>query len=103
MIPDGLAWGRIHGYETLFWLEVGDWHKSRLKISKATAKRLEQAMELCKQTGVRLVYAQLRRKWVHEAAKWACVNLPKDVAVVMGSWRKFGKLPIVEWGRVTGK
>ena len=69
MIPDGLVWGRIHGYETLFWLEVGDEHKSRRKISKATTKRLEQAMELCNHTGVRLVYAQLSRNWVHEAAK----------------------------------
>ena len=22
--PDALAWGRIQGFETLFWLEVGD-------------------------------------------------------------------------------
>src|SRR3989304_5281282 len=29
VVPDGLAWGRIQGYETLFWLEVGDGHKSR--------------------------------------------------------------------------
>src|SRR5690606_7028800 len=29
VIPDGLAWGRIQGYETLFWMEVGDDHKDR--------------------------------------------------------------------------
>ena len=34
VIPDALAWGKIQGYETLFWLEVGDEHKKRDKIKK---------------------------------------------------------------------
>ena len=85
VIPDGLAWGRIQGYETLFWLEVGDSHKSRDKITNITTKRLDQAWELCERTGVRLVYAQLSTNWVHEVARWACVELPNEVAVVMGN------------------
>ena len=95
VIPDGLTWGRIHGHETLFWLEVGDGHKRRDKITDITTKRLDQAWKLCKRTGVRLVYAQLSPNWVHEAARWACVDLPEEVAVVMGNIRKFGELPMM--------
>ncbi|MEP0807266.1 MAG: hypothetical protein HRF47_17425 [Chloroflexota bacterium] len=99
VIPDGLAWGRIQGYETLFWLEVGDDHKDRDEITEITTKRLEQALSLCKRTGVRLVYVQLSRKWVHESARWACVDLPEEVAVVFGNMKRFGELPVMEWGR----
>ena len=101
VLPDGLAWGRIQGFETLFWLEVGDGHKSKNKVTDITNMRLNQAMELCRRTGVRLVYTQLSTNWVLEAARWACVELPNDVAVVMGNIRRFGKLPFVEWGRTT--
>jgi hypothetical protein len=100
VIPDGLAWGRIQGYESLFWLEVGDGHKSRGKITDITVRRLDQAYRFCKRVGVRLVYTQLSTNWVREAARWACVGLPKEVAVVMRSFKEFGKLPNVEWGRV---
>ena len=99
VIPDGLAWGRIQGYETLFWLEVGDEHKDRNKITDITTRRLDQARKLCERTGVRLVYVQLSTNWVHEAARWACVDLPEKVAVVMGNQKRFGELPGVEWGR----
>ena len=103
MIPDGLAWGRIQGYEALFWLEVGDEHKRRDKITEITTRRLDQAMELCQRTGMRLVYTQLSVNWVHEAAKWACVQLPGEVAVIMGNQRRSGELPVIEWGRVMGR
>lgn len=100
VIPDGLAWGRIQGYETLLWLEVGDHHKDRDEITEVTAKRLDQARKLCERTGVRLVYAQLSTNWVHEAARWGLVDLPSEVAVVLGNKRRFGDLPILEWGKV---
>ncbi|WKZ45874.1 MAG: hypothetical protein QY302_08775 [Anaerolineales bacterium] len=100
VIPDGLAWGRIQGYETLFWLEVGDDHKDRNEITKITTKRLDQARRLCERTGVRLMYTQLSTNWVHEAARWGCVDLPEEVAVVMGNSRRFGELPVIEWGKV---
>ena len=103
VIPDGLGWGRVQGYETLFWLEVGDGHKSREKIAEITTRRLDQARELCERTGVRLVYTQLGTNWVHQAAKWACLRLPTNVAVVLGNWKGVGELPSLEWGRVTGK
>ncbi|MBI5965485.1 MAG: hypothetical protein HY863_18565 [Chloroflexi bacterium] len=101
VLPDGLAWGRIQGFETLFWLEVGDEHKSTEKIELITKTRLAEALEFCQATGVRLVYAQLSPNWVQKAAGWACVDMSEEVAVIMGNIRKFGKLPLVEWGRTT--
>ena len=99
--PDALAWGKIQGYETLFWLEVGDDHKSRKRIEKITKQRLKSAWRFCQRTGARLVYTQLSPNWVHEAAGWSFKNLPDDIAVVMGNKRRFGILPLVEWGSIT--
>ncbi|MCZ7547620.1 MAG: MarR family transcriptional regulator [Anaerolineales bacterium] len=101
VLPDALAWGRLQGYETLFWLEVGDTHKSKVDIETTTVTRLQDALKLSRRTGMRLVYTQLSTNWVHEAARWACVNLDSDVAVVMGDQRRDGKLPLVEWGKIT--
>ena len=102
VIPDALAWGQVGGYESLFWLEVGDEHKSKDRIIEDTAKRLGQAIQLSERTGVWMVFAHLGPHWVHEAARWACVKLPLNLAVAMGDWRRFGKLPILEWGKLTG-
>jgi len=99
--PDALAWGRIQGFETLFWLEVGDNHKKKDKIEKDTRTRLVQALVFCRRTGARLVYAQLSPSWVQKAALWGMTNLPDDAAVIMGNGKNFGKLPMVEWGKVT--
>lgn len=101
VVPDGLAWGRMQGFEILFWLEVGDAHKSTDEILKATRTRLVYARILCQRTGVRLVYTQLSTKWVHDAARWAFLDLTDEEAVVMGNLRKFGQLPMLEWGAVT--
>jgi hypothetical protein len=101
VIPDGLAWGRLEGHETLFWLEVGDGHKSREQIIRITQRRLNQALEFCQRTGVRLVYAQLSMKWVRDTARWGLTNLSQEVAVVLGDQRRFGQLPVLEWGRIT--
>lgn len=98
--PDALAWGRIQGFETLFWLEVGDDHKGRDEIKKDTHTRLEKALLFCRRTGARLVYAQLSPNWVQKAARWGVMDLPGDAAVIMGDRKIFGKLPMVEWGKV---
>jgi hypothetical protein len=99
--PDALAWGRVQGYETLFWLEVGDEHKRRKKIEKITRIRLASALEFCRETGVRLVYAQISPKWVQKLVGMALGPLPPEVAAVMTSTRRFGRLPNVEWGMIT--
>jgi hypothetical protein len=98
VIPDGLAWGRLHDHEVLFWLEVGDDHKSRKKIMKTTRTRLAAVLKYCKGTGMWLVYAQLSTPWVHDAVAEACGGLPEWAAVVLGNYRKFGELPTIEWG-----
>jgi hypothetical protein len=101
VIPDALAWGRIQGYETLFWLEVGDEHKKGLEIEDITQKRLREAIKLCQRTGVRLVYAQVGPNWVQKAACWGIEQLPSDVAVIMSGWSRHERLPNVEWGGIT--
>jgi hypothetical protein len=99
--PDALAWGRIQGFETLFWLEVGDNHKGSEEIEVDTRTRLEQALVFCRRTGVHLVYAQVSPNWVKNAATWGLSYIPNNAAVVMGRWEKRGGLPIIEWGRIT--
>jgi hypothetical protein len=100
-VPDALAWGRIQGYESLFWLEVGDNHKGRTDIENNMRVRLQEALVLARRTNVRLVFAFLGPKWVQDAAIWAFEKLPPDIGVVMAGWTKFGKLPALEWGKVT--
>jgi len=100
--PDALAWGRIQGFETLFWLEVGDNHKGKDEIEVDTRTRLEQALLFSRRTGARLVFAQLSPNWVKEAVQWGVVgNISSDSAVVISGWNEFGVLPMVEWGQVT--
>jgi hypothetical protein len=98
--PDALAWGRVQGFETLFWLEVGDNHKGNNEIEADTRTRLEQALVFCRRTGVRFVYAQLSPNWVKKAVQGGLAKLPDDVAVVMGEMHHFGKLPLIEWGYI---
>lgn len=98
--PDALAWGRILGFETLFWLEVGDNHKGNNEIEVDTRTRLEQALVFCRRTGVHLVYAQVSPNWVQKAAQWGITNLPDEAGVIMGHANYFGKLPMIEWGKV---
>ncbi len=91
-VPDALAWGRVQGQETLFWLEVGENHKKGDDIAGDVGKRLRQAIQLASRTGVRLVFAVLAPPWVRQQARWACTRLPANVAVAMGDWRRFGEL-----------
>ena len=50
---------------------------------------------------MRLVYAQLSIPWVHDAVAEACGRLPDWAAVVLGNHRRFGEVPVIEWGKVT--
>lgn len=99
--PDALAWGRIQGYETLFWLEVGDDHKRMDEIEEITKKRLKSALKFCYRTGVRLVYAQISPPWVQDIVRWTCNKLPPNVSVILANRHDFGKLPTVESGKLT--
>lgn len=99
-VPDALAWGRIQGYETLFWLEVGDDHKSNHEIEANMRVRLRDALNLSRRTNVRVVFAFLGPRWVQDAAILAFEKLPPEIGVVMAGWTKFGLLPALEWGKV---
>lgn len=98
--PDALAWGRLDGGETLFWLEVESGHSSRQVIQKKISRRLGQASAYSESMKVRLVFVLLAMPWVQEAARAALASIPDTVAVVTGDWKEFGKLPVVEWGKV---
>jgi hypothetical protein len=98
--PDGLAWGRMAGVETLFWLEVESGHDSREGLRRKIRRRFVQAVEYVREQEMALVFALLGRAWVCEAVRPAFVNIPDTVAVVLGNWREPGHLPLTEWGRV---
>ncbi len=102
VIPDGLAWGRIDGFETLFWLEVGDNHKSEREIQTIVAKRLYQARKLADTRNMQLIFCLLAPAWVRAAARWSCKNLPLNIGVVMGDWKRYGELAAVQWGKISG-
>ncbi len=101
VVPDALAWGKISGNETLFWLEVGENHKKGNDIAGDIEKRLRQSIQLAERTGLRLVFALLAPAWVQAQARWACTRLPANVAVVMGDWKRFGEVTNAERGTLT--
>jgi hypothetical protein len=98
--PDALAWGRMDGVEVLFWLEVESGHSSRELIRKKLARRLAQASAYAESLKVRLVFVLLAMPWVQEAARGALAGISSNTACVAGNWRGFGKLPVVEWGKI---
>jgi hypothetical protein len=98
--PDALAWGRLDGWETLFWLEVESGHSSREVLRKKLSRRLWQACAYTQSLNVRLVFVLLAMPWVQEAARPVLAGIPDTVAVVTGNWNEFGRLPVVEWGKV---
>jgi len=98
--PDALAWGRLDGYETLFWLEVESGHSSRELIQKKIARRLSQASAYSESLRVRLVFVLLAMPWVQQAARASLAGISPTTAVVTSDWKAFGTLPVVEWGKI---
>ena len=101
-IPDGLAWGRKYGRETLFWLEVESGHSSRQVMARQYSRRLELAMEHVRERGVDVVFCLMGPPWVVKAFGW---NLSgrllfpaENFAIIGHDWRDFGHLPIFEAG-----
>ena len=66
--PDALAWGRLDGWETLFWLEVESGHCSREVLQTKLSRRLCQATAYTQSLNVRLVFVLLAMPWVQEAS-----------------------------------
>lgn len=100
--PDALAWGKIHGLETLFWLEVETGNLSRTRIEQQTAIRWLKATHYADAVGVRLVFVLLSMPYVQEAARLAFAEVPPNCAVILSGWNRldFGTLPYPKWGEV---
>lgn len=98
--PDGLAWGKFYDRETLFWLEVESGHKSTDRVITQIRRRFRAATDYVVRRQMRLVFALLAMPWVQNAIRPAFEYLHPDVAVVIGDWKSFGQLPVIQWGRV---
>jgi hypothetical protein len=96
--PDALAWGRLEGRETLFWLEVERGSDSRAELQRKTVQRFNQAMVYARQFSVHLVFALLAPPWVRETTVQVFRNVPEMAAVVLADWKGFGVLPVPAWG-----
>jgi hypothetical protein len=98
--PDALAWGALDGNEALFWCEVESGHSAGVLIRKKISRRLAMATAYAESLKVRLVFVLLAMPWVQEAARPALAGINSTTAVITSDWRRFGQLPVVEWGRV---
>jgi hypothetical protein len=98
--PDALAWGKIHGVETLFWLEVESGRFSRNRMLEKTAIRWMKAKGFADAANVHLIFTLLGMPWVREAARTAFTDVPKNCGVIISSWHRlnFGKLLYPKWG-----
>ena len=98
--PDALAWGKIHGVETLFWLEVESGRFTRNRLVEKTAVRWMKAKGYASIVDVHLIFVLLGMPWVREAARIAFTDVPRNCAVIISSGRRlnFGKLPYPKWG-----
>lgn len=100
--PDALAWGRIQGFETLFWLEVESGHSSKNSILDKTTVRWLKANGYAEAVQVHLVFVFLAMPWVRDAARLAFMDVPRTSAVIIADWSRqnFGRLPFPKWGEV---
>jgi len=96
--PDALAWGRLHGRETLFVLEVERGNRSSTQLELKAQRKLNRALTYAREFSLYLVFAILGPNWVLDAEIGAFRDLPDDVALVLGDWKAFGELPVPSWG-----
>lgn len=99
--PDGLAWGRLDGAETLFWLEVESGHYSSGLLQEKMKTALQRAITYAARYHLRLVFCLLAQPWSCRAAAAIFTQVPEWAAVVLQDWKRFGRLPRWEWGVVT--
>jgi hypothetical protein len=100
--PDALAWGKILGVETLFWLEVESGKSSRHIILDKTTVRWLKATGYAEAVGLHLIFVFLAMPWVRDAARLAFMDVPSTCAVIVADWSRhnFGQLPFPKWGEV---
>jgi hypothetical protein len=100
LTPDALAWGKLDDRETLFWLEVESGHLSTDNVLAKISKRFRGATKYARDREVNLVFGVLAMPWVQNAIKLAFLDMEPNVAVIVGDWKEFGKLPVIQWGMV---
>ena len=98
--PDALAWGKLQGHETLFWLEVESGKSSKHLILDKTTVRWLKADGYADAVGVRLVFVLLAMPWVRDVARLSFMDVSKTCAVIVADWSRqnFGHLPFPKWG-----
>jgi hypothetical protein len=101
VVPDALAWGRMEGIETLFWLEVESGHISGEKVIQNTIRRFQAASHYAAEREVRLVFAVMGRPWVRKVVQTAFKDIRPEEAVIIGDWKDFGQLAGIRWGSIT--
>ncbi len=98
-IPDALAWGRVSGWECLFWLEVDSGHSSRKVMERNYGRRLRTIYTHSYTWQMPIVVCILGPRWVVEEFKFCIPSLYPSVAIIGHDWREFGKLPTYEFGQ----
>ena len=97
--PDALAWGTWQGQETIFWLEVDTGHGSKRELRSTYRTRYNRALMHGAQSKIPIVFVLLSMPWVLRAVVPIFNNISDEMAVIMGDWRRFGKLQAPEFGR----
>lgn len=103
--PDAMAWGKIQGVETLFWLEVESGHSSSTVIEEQTGVRWLKAKGYAEVVGLHLVFVLVGMPWVQRVARRAFPDVPRTGAVILAGWRRrnVGILPFPKWGELVAE
>jgi len=96
--PDALAWGTWQGRETIFWLEVDTGHGSKKKLCKIYTTRYYRALNHAAMARIPMVFAILAMPWVLQTVVPIFNNVSNRIAVIAEDWRRFGTLPVPEFG-----
>jgi hypothetical protein len=96
--PDGLAWGRWKGQETLFLLEAESGHRAREDLRRRLRARVGRIAARLR--GFPVVLTVLGPPWVLRTLAADPPELPGWIAVVLEDWKAFGRLPEPAFGRI---
>jgi len=98
--PDALAWGMFQGRETLFWLEVDSGQSSRDALIKKLLRRMNTAVVYARGFDLRVVIAVLGPPRTLKVVQQSVGKVPRDAAVIVAPWTKFGEMPLPVWGHM---
>jgi hypothetical protein len=75
-------------------------HKSRAEILEKVRYKFLAASRDAEKAHMNLVFALLGMPWVVDVAQAAFSGIGGHTAVVLADWKAFGRLPVIQWGRV---